>query len=211
MRPIQRIPTLRRVEDRRRDVDGMDAAVRDGERAAGEVVGRERALARARAASSAIRSLISSSESRSAPATTGATSPSSVSTATATLISASSSTSVSVTRALRTGCSRSAAATSLTTIAVTPIRGDAPASFSRARSSTSGLTSSSSTEVSWAAVWRLETMRVAIVPRRPRSGIVACDRQLGRPRRRRLGDRLAAPPPTRRRRGRRCGRRARSR
>ena len=48
---------------------------------------------RARAARSTMRALISASESLSAPATTGATSPSDVSTATATLISASSSTS----------------------------------------------------------------------------------------------------------------------
>ena len=116
--------------------------------------------------------LISSSESRSAPRTTGAIRPSSVSTATATLISSSSSIASSVTRALRPGCSRSAAATTFTTIAVTPTRGAAPPSFSRVRSSTSGVTSSSSTEVSWAAVCRLETMRLAIVPRRPRSGIV---------------------------------------
>ena len=126
---------------------------------------------RARAARSAMRALISSIESRSAPATTGATSPESVSTATAMLISASSSIAVSVTRAFSTGCSRSAAATSFTTIAVTPIRGDAPSSFRRARSSTSGFTSISSTEVSCALSCRLETMRVAIVRRRPRSGI----------------------------------------
>ena len=92
--------------------------------------------------------------------------------ATATLMSARSSTSVSVTRELSSGCSRRAAAASFTTIEVIPIRGLAPASFSCERSSTSGLTSSSSTEVSWAAVCRLATIRRAIVPRRPRSGIV---------------------------------------
>ena len=143
-----------------------------------------------------MRALISSSESRSAPATTGATSPSAVSTATATLISASSSISVSVTRAFRSGCSRSAAATSFTTIAVMPIRGVAPASFSRARSSTSGLTSSSSTEVSCAAVWRLDdhARRDRAAPpaqrdraarpsaRRPRTAACA-DRAACRPRR----------------------------
>jgi len=126
----------------------------------------------ARRARSVIRVLISSSESRSAPYTTGATRPSGVSTATATLISDSSSTSVSVTRAFRTGCSRSAAATSFTTIEVMPILGLAPSSFRRERNSTSGFTSSSSTEVSWAAVCRLDSIRFAIVPRRPRSGIV---------------------------------------
>ena len=41
-------PALRRVEDRGRDVDRVDAAVRDRERAVGEVVGR-RAARRARA------------------------------------------------------------------------------------------------------------------------------------------------------------------
>src|ERR1700736_4442632 len=127
----------------------------------------------AREASSTMRRLSSPSERRSAPATTGATRPSCVSTATATLISARTSTSVPLTRELSCGCSRSAAATSFTTIAVTPIRGVAPAALSSARSSTSGFTSSSSTEVSCAAVWRLATRRAAIVPRRPRRGIVS--------------------------------------
>ena len=36
---------LRRIEDRGRDVDRMDAAVRDGERPIGEVVGRQRVIA----------------------------------------------------------------------------------------------------------------------------------------------------------------------
>lgn len=79
--------------------------------------------------------------------------------------------SVSVTRELRSGCSRRACAASFTTMEVIPIRGVAPCSLSLARNSTSGFTSSSSTEVSCADVWRLDTMRLAIVPRRPRRGI----------------------------------------
>ena len=90
--------------------------------------GVERAVARARVASSAIRALISSSESRSAPGddrrdepVVGLDRDGDVD------LRQQLDLRVSVTRALSTGCSRSAAATSFTTIAVTPIRGCAPA------------------------------------------------------------------------------------
>ena len=106
----------------------MDAAVRDGERSVREVVGRQRAVARARSTRSAIRSVdLLEREPVGAARRPARRARPRVSTATATLISSSSSIVVSVTRALRIGCSRSAAATSFTTIAVTPIRGCAPA------------------------------------------------------------------------------------
>ena len=59
-------------------------------------------------------------------------------------------------RELRSGCSRRACATSFAMMEVIPIRGVAPRSLSRARGSTSGVTSSSSTEVSCADLWRLD-------------------------------------------------------
>ena len=197
MRPIQRMAALRRVEDRGRDVDGMDAAVRDRERAAGDVGGPERQPSRVRRASSVMRAFTSSSEQRSAPCTTGATRPSGVSTATATLMSAE-----QLDLGLRHARVEQRMLAECRRDELHDDRGDAdprrslPRRSAATRSSTSGFTSSSSTEVSWAAVCRLATMRRAIVPRRPRSGIVARPSARRAWPRRRTGP-SDAPPPTR--------------
>ena len=124
-------PALRRVEDRRRDVDRVDAAVRHGERAAGEVVGGERAVARAgRELGDARvdlldREPVGTGDDRGDEPVVGLDGDGDVDLRRATRSRS------RVTRALSIGCSRSAAATSFTTIAVTPIRGVAPSAFSR--------------------------------------------------------------------------------
>ena len=165
-------PDLRRVEDRRRDVDRVDAAVRDGERAAVEVVRRQRAVARARRElGDALVDLLerepvgAGDDRRDEP-----------------LVRLDGDGDVDLAEQLDLALGHARVQSRMLAEGggdeLHDDRGDAdprasrPASLSRLRSSTSGLTSSSSTEVSWAEVWRLATIRVAIVLRRPRSGIV---------------------------------------